>query len=133
MPSRPTPTPDKSLSNAARLADLLDTRFPIPGTRLRFGLDSLLGLIPGFGDTITLILALVIIGEAREKGVGNRVLARMILNVGLDWLVGLVPIAGDIFDLFFKANVRNLRLLEEDLQRRGESTEAVRNVRNARA
>jgi len=107
---------DASYSNAARLARLLDTQFAIPGTRIRFGLDSILGLIPGFGDTIALILALVIIAEARDQGVRNSVLARMILNVSLDWLVGLVPVVGDIFDLFYKANVRNLRLLEDELR-----------------
>jgi hypothetical protein len=108
---------DPAVSNAARLANLLDTRFTIPGTRIRFGLDPLLGLVPGFGDTISLILSLVIVAEARDRGVGMAVIARMIFNCALDWLVGLVPVVGDVFDLFYKANVRNLRLLERELRR----------------
>lgn len=112
--------PDQPLSSAARLATLLDSQFSIPGTNVRFGLDGLLGLIPGIGDTIALGLSLIIVAEAISRRVRKRVIALMLGNVALDWLIGLVPIVGDIFDIMYKANMRNLRLLEgELLARRG--------------
>lgn len=108
--------PAEPVSHAAKLATLLDSQFAIPGTNIRFGLDGLLGLIPGIGDTIALGLALVIVAEAVSRGVRKGVIAHMLFNVGLDWLVGLIPLLGDVFDVAFKANLRNLRLLENELR-----------------
>lgn len=112
--------PDEPISSAARLATLLDSQFAIPGTNFRFGLDGLLGLIPGIGDTIATGLSLIIVAEAMSRGLRKRVIALMLGNIALDWLIGLIPIVGDIFDIMYKANLRNLRLLEgELLARRG--------------
>ena len=96
------------------LARLLDARFLIPGTNFRFGLDGLIGLIPGIGDTATNLVSLYILYEARRLGASRATLVRMAANIGIDWLVGLVPLAGDLFDVAFKANIRNLRLMGID-------------------
>lgn len=101
------------------LATLLDTRFVIPFTRFRFGADSLIGLAPGVGDAVTTALALYIVYEAHKLGVPKRVLARMLGNVALDGAMGAVPVAGDVFDVMFRANRRNVRILREHLDRAG--------------
>lgn len=105
-------------SKAANLARLLDSQFAIPGTNIRFGLDAILGLIPGIGDFITAGFSLFILAEAHRRGVSNRVLARMLVNIGLDWLIGLVPLFGDVADVFFKANLKNVELLERELAKK---------------
>src|SRR5687767_2988259 len=98
-----------------RLAQLLDSSWGIPGTRWRIGLDALLGLVPGLGDAAGLIMAVYIIARAKGLGASKSTLVRMSVNVGIDALVGAVPALGDLFDAAFKANVRNIRLLEKDL------------------
>jgi len=98
-----------------RIARLLDAQFGIPGTRIRFGLDSILGLIPGAGDTVTAIFAGYIILEAYRLGVSRSTIVKMLGNVAIDWIIGSVPILGDIFDVGFKANLRNIALIERDL------------------
>jgi hypothetical protein len=100
-----------------RLATLLDTRFVIPFTKFRFGADSLIGLAPGVGDAITTALALYIVYEAHRLGAPKTVLARMLGNVAIDGVVGIVPVAGDVFDVMFRANRRNVRILREHLER----------------
>ena len=100
------------------MADLLDNQFELPGTGIRFGLDPLLGLIPGVGDTISLALSGYIIYEASRLDVPTSTLARMVANVLIDWLIGLVPVLGDYFDFAFKANQRNLRLMGIEPRRR---------------
>lgn len=102
-----------------RLASLLDTRFVIPFTKFRFGADSLIGLAPGVGDAITTALALYIVYEAHRLGAPKTVLARMLGNVAIDGVVGIVPVAGDVFDLMFRANRRNVRILREHLESSG--------------
>jgi hypothetical protein len=101
----------RDTSDIRQLADWLDTRFEIPGTKLRFGFDSIIGLIPGIGDLITTLLGAYIVVRAQELGAPKLLLARMILNLVIDSLVGAVPIFGDIFDFAFKSHVRNVRLL----------------------
>lgn len=86
-----------------RLATLLDTRFAIPFTKIRFGADSLIGLAPGVGDAVTTALALYIVYEAHRLGAPKTVLARMLGNVAIDGMVGIVPVAGDVFDVMFRA------------------------------
>ncbi len=98
-----------------RMARLLDSHFGIPGTRFRFGLDSLLGLLPGVGDSATAVMALWLVFEGWRMGVGKPTLARMTRNVLIDLVVGSIPVAGDAFDLVWKANRRNLELIEADL------------------
>lgn len=102
-----------------RMAELLDTKYRIPGTGIRFGLDPIIGLIPGIGDTITMLMGLVLVFEARRIGLGRGVIAQMLLNLGLDWLVGLIPGLDIIFDTAFKAHARNARLLREAVAARG--------------
>jgi hypothetical protein len=102
-----------------RLATLLDTRFAIPFTKIRFGADSLIGLAPGVGDAVTTALALYIVYEAHRLGAPKTVLARMLGNVAIDGMVGIVPVAGDVFDVMFRANRRNVRILREHLDRAG--------------
>jgi hypothetical protein len=108
---------EERISRLRRLAWLLDSSIPIPGTRFSIGLDALIGLVPFIGDFIGVAFSGVILVEAARLGVGKRVLARMALNVALEGLVGLVPLAGDLFDAAWKANQRNMRLLDEWLER----------------
>ena len=99
------------------LATLLDTAFVFPGTGIRFGLDGLIGLFPVIGDTITTALSLFIVHEAFQLGAPGHVIARMLGNVALDGLFGAVPLVGDAFDVLWRANRRNVRLLTDWLAR----------------
>jgi hypothetical protein len=101
------------------MADLLDTAFVVPGTGIRFGFDSLIGLVPGIGDAITTGLSLFIVYEAHQLGARPHILARMLTNLAVDGVIGAVPVVGDVFDLAWRANRRNLRILREHLARRG--------------
>ncbi|HEX8441791.1 DUF4112 domain-containing protein [Archangium sp.] len=96
------------------LARLLDTSIPLPGG-IRIGWDAVLGLIPGVGDGASSLLSLYIVLQGVRLGASREVLARMVGNVALETLVGAVPFLGDVFDAAFKANVRNVRLLEEHM------------------
>lgn len=93
------------------LARLLDVAFILPGTKVRYGIDGLIGLIPVIGDLLTTAISLWIVREARALGAPAHVVARMLGNVALDGVVGLVPFAGDAFDVMFRANMRNMRIL----------------------
>jgi hypothetical protein len=93
------------------LAWLMDSSIQIGP--VSFGLDGLIGLIPGLGDVATSIVSAVIIVRAIQHGVHRAAIIRMLLNVGLDTLLGMIPLAGDIFDLTFKSNVRNLEIYRE--------------------
>jgi hypothetical protein len=94
-----------------RLEYLLDEAFPIPGTGIRLGLDGIIGLIPGFGDVFAGLFSLIIPLAAWIRGVPYVTLLRMAVNLGIGILVGSIPVFGDIFDIFWKANRRNYRLL----------------------
>src|SRR5439155_22097650 len=93
------------------LAWLLDSSIPIPGTRLTIGLDALIGLFPFIGDLAGVLASSYILAEANRMGVGRAILARMAFNVALEGVIGIVPIFGDIFDAAWKANVKNVQLL----------------------
>lgn len=95
------------------LAKLLDAQFSIPGTNFRFGLDGIIGLIPGAGDISTFAVSAYLLTIMARNGASGYVLARMVLNVVIDALFGMIPILGDIFDIAFKANMRNLKLMKE--------------------
>ena len=99
------------------LARLLDVAFIVPGTKVRYGIDGLIGLIPVIGDIITTAISLWLVKEARALGAPWHVTARMLGNVAVDGVVGLVPLAGDAFDVMFRANMRNVRLLRRWLDR----------------
>ena len=93
------------------LATLLDTAFVIPGTNIRFGIDALIGLVPGIGDVITTALSLFIVREAHAVGAPKHLVARMLVNVAFDGALGLVPLVGDAFDVAWRANRRNVDML----------------------
>jgi hypothetical protein len=105
----------EDLRRVRALAHALDTAVRIPGTSIRFGLDSIVGLVPGAGDVASSILSGYIVLASARLGVPPWVVIRMILNLGVDTLVGSVPLAGDLFDVGFRANTRNAALLERHL------------------
>lgn len=94
---------------------LLDSAIHVPGTPIRFGLDPLLGLVPGVGDAVGTLFSVYIILQAAQLGASKSTLARMTVNVGIDGLIGTIPVLGDLFDFGWKANGRNLALLERHL------------------
>jgi hypothetical protein len=93
------------------LARWLDSVFHIPGLGVRFGLDALLGLIPGVGDTLTSMASLYILNAGRRYGVPRITMLRMAANIAVDYVLGSVPFLGDAFDLYWKANLKNVALL----------------------
>lgn len=109
--SAPDSTRDPRLAHLAVLAFVLDRAFKVPGTNLRFGLDGIIGLIPGLGDVIGSMIGGYSIWIARQIGAPASIQLRMAINLGIDGLVGLVPFAGDLFDFGFKAHTRNHALL----------------------
>ncbi len=111
------PSKADSLQRITLLTRLLDSAFVIPGLNRRVGLDAIIGLIPGVGDAVSTLLASYIVWEARQLGLPKWKIARMIGNVAVDTAIGAIPVAGDAFDLFFKANERNLRIIHEHLKR----------------
>ena len=114
-PQRP-PLNDPALPALRKWAVLLDSAFRVPGTNMRFGLDPIAGLVPGIGDLVTGFFSVMILLHALRLRVPKVIVARMLLHVGIDVLVGAVPLAGDLFDAGFKANLRNLALLEQYAQ-----------------
>ncbi len=110
------PSRADSIARITALTKLLDSAFLIPGLNRRVGLDAVIGLIPGIGDAISTLLASYIIWEARQLGLPRWKIARMMGNVAVDTAIGAIPVAGDAFDLFFKANQRNLRIIHEHLK-----------------
>ncbi|MEM6769824.1 MAG: DUF4112 domain-containing protein [Bacteroidota bacterium] len=96
-----------------KASQLLDTKFRIPGTDIRFGADFLLGLFPGAGDLISYGFSGILVITMARHGASPMLAARMLLNIALDALVGTVPVLGNIFDLFYKANYRNVELMKE--------------------
>jgi hypothetical protein len=110
-------TREQRLARLDAIANLLDVAFIVPGTNFRYGIDGLIGLIPVVGDLITTAISLWIVREARALGAPWHITARMLANVAVDGAVGLVPVAGDAFDVVFRANVRNVRMLKRWLDR----------------
>src|SRR5262245_31869014 len=99
------------------LATLLDSAIVIPGTGIRFGLDALIGLVPAVGDIVTATLSLFIVHEAYQLGAPRQIILSMLGNVAVDGPLGSVPVVGDAFDVLWRANRRNVRLLREWLER----------------
>lgn len=110
-------TREQRVARLEALARLLDVAFILPGTNIRYGIDGLIGLIPVVGDVITTAISLWLVKEARAIGAPWHLTARMLGNVALDGAVGIVPIVGDAFDVMFRANVRNMRLLRRWLEK----------------
>jgi len=118
MPGRDDPARAREAARLEALSHLLDDAFRVPGTRLRFGLDGLLGLVPGVGDAATGALSAYLVLGAWRLGVPGGVLARMIANVAIDTVLGTIPVLGDLLDFGFKANRRNMALLRRHLDAR---------------
>jgi len=104
--------PATSVARLRRFAVWLDAGIAVPGTSLRFGLDPVLGLVPGLGDAVGACLAAWIFVEAIRLGAPRATLLRIAANIGLDALIGAVPVLGDVFDVVWKANLKNVTLLE---------------------
>ncbi|MBP0112023.1 MULTISPECIES: DUF4112 domain-containing protein [Bradyrhizobium] len=110
-------TREQRIARFEAIAKLLDVAFILPGTNIRYGIDGLIGLIPVVGDIITTAISLWLVREARALGAPWYITARMLGNVAVDGVVGLVPFAGDAFDVMFRANMRNVRLLRRWLEK----------------
>jgi hypothetical protein len=116
---RPSASHAETMERLDWLSKLLDTAFVIPGTNVRFGVDALIGLVPVVGDAITTAISSWMIYEAHRLGISRLALARMIGNVAFDGIVGAIPIVGDAFDVAFRANRRNMKILREQIERKG--------------
>jgi hypothetical protein len=114
---RTPPSTPATLDALRRYAVLLDSQFRVPGTNIRFGLDAIIGLIPGLGDVSTPVFAGLLLLQGVRMRLPLVVQARMVLNAALDMLLGFVPVLGDLADIGFKANLRNLALLERHATR----------------
>jgi len=116
------------LARVRALARLLDTAARVPGTGVRFGLDAVLGLVPGLGDVAGTAIAGYIVLAAARLGAPPSLLLRMLVNLGIDTAVGAVPVLGDVFDVAWRANVRNVALIEEHVASPGTARRSSRLV-----
>ena len=117
-PARDAASRDRAaiIAEFERVSRLLDSQWRIPGTGIRFGIDPLLGLVPGLGDVATGLASAYIVLVARRLGLPNHVVARMAGNIAVDVVFGSIPLLGSVFDLFYKANRRNFRLLQRQIE-----------------
>ena len=114
----PSESAQEAFERLDKLSKLLDTAILIPGTNIRFGVDALIGLVPVVGDMISTAMSSWLIYEAHRLGISRLALWRMMGNVAIDGVVGAIPFLGDAFDVAFRANRRNLRILRDQLARR---------------
>ena len=112
------------LERLQRLAHMMDSAIRIPGTNLRIGADSIVGLVPGIGDTLALAPGLYIIGTGWQMGASKHTLGRMGMNAAIDYFIGSIPLLGDLFDAGYKSKLKNVALLREDLTKKAASTAA---------
>ncbi|MEX2260198.1 MAG: DUF4112 domain-containing protein [Woeseia sp.] len=105
------PISRETLAKLQQLSVLMDKAFVIPGTKIRFGIDSIVGLIPVIGDTLSVAVSGYIYTFAKRAGVPWHKRMRMLWNIFIDWLIGLIPFLGDIFDVGFKANSKNVNII----------------------
>ena len=108
---------EEKLRAVERWATIMDEAFLVPGTKIRFGIDSLIGLFPGLGDTVSFMTHGYLLWVGYQAGIRKRVHARMLLNAVIDLIGGAPPILGDIFDVFWRSNRKNVDLLREELRR----------------
>lgn len=104
---------------------LLERSFKIPGTNIPIGLDSVIGLIPVLGDIITAAMGGYMVWEARNLGMSKFQLVRMAMNVGIDTVIGMIPLAGDAFDLLWRSNSKNLRIIKKHLDKHHPQTKII--------
>jgi hypothetical protein len=105
---------------------LLERSFVIPGTKIPFGLDSVIGLVPVLGDVVTAAMGAYMVWEARNLGMSKWHLMRMAANVGVDTLLGAIPLVGDAFDLVFRSNSKNLRIIKKHLDKHHPGTRTIK-------
>ena len=108
-----------ALARLDALARLFDTAFILPGTKIRFGVEAVMRLVPGIGDAAASALSCYLLYEAHRLEVPSHVFARMVANVAIEGVVGAVPVLGDLFDVGFRANRRNVKILQEHFEREG--------------
>ncbi len=111
-----TPTSNPNLKWIRSISQLLDSKFTIPSTSIKFGIDPLIGIIPGIGDLSSYVVSLIIIYTSKKKGASGNVMIKMLINSSIDAIVGSIPFLGTIFDIWFKANEKNLRLAKEHFE-----------------
>lgn len=117
--------PDAIRQRLEAMELLLERSLAIPGTKIRFGLDSLIGLVPVVGDVITGILGCYMIWEARNLGLSKFQITRMAANVGIDSVLGSIPLAGDVFDFVWRSNTKNLRILKKHLDKHHPASQII--------
>ena len=108
-----------ALDRIDALSKLFDTAFVLPGTNIRFGIEAVMRLVPGIGDAAASALSCYLLYEAHRLEVPSQVFARLVANVALEGIVGAVPLVGDLFDVGFRANRRNVKILKEHFEREG--------------
>ena len=107
---------DAKLAQLERLADLLDSRWRIPGLGIPIGIDGIASIFPVVGDSATGVVSAYLVYQASRMGVPKNVLMRMAANTGVDWVVGSITVLGTLFDIGFKANSSNVNLLRRNLE-----------------
>jgi hypothetical protein len=112
-----SPSHAERLKRLERLARVMDAAIAIPGTRLSLGADAVVGLVPGVGDLIAKVASAYILYEAHQMGIPKHKLLRMGGNVLVDLVFGAVPVAGDVFDVFWRANLRNMKIVRDHVER----------------
>ena len=117
--------PEAARMRVEALEKLLERAFHIPGTKIPFGLDSIIGLVPVLGDLITAAMGAYIVWEARNLGMSKWQLIRMTANVGIDTAIGAIPIVGDAFDLVWRSNTKNLRIIKKHLDKHHPGTRII--------
>jgi Domain of unknown function (DUF4112) len=106
-----------SIARIKRIARVMDVAWRIPGTKIRFGADSIIGLVPGAGDLVTMGVSLYVLAEAHRMGAPKSLLLKMAGNIAIDSGIGAIPLVGDVFDMFFKSNTKNAKLLLEHFEK----------------
>lgn len=114
-----TATRRAALERIDMLARLFDTAFIVPGTNVRFGIEAVMRLVPGVGDAAASTLSCYLLYEAHRLGVPKHVFARLVANVAIEGAAGAIPIVGDLFDVGFRANRRNVKILKEYFEEQG--------------
>ena len=114
-----TLTQAERLARLDRLARFMDAAFAIPGTKVKVGADAVVGLVPGIGDLVAKIASAYILYEAHQLGIPKHKLVRMGGNVLMDLTFGSIPLAGDVFDVFWRANMRNLKIVRDHIEKQG--------------
>ncbi len=109
---------EEKLTRLRQLSENLDESFTIPGTNIKFGIDALIGLVPGGGDLIGSLFSLYLLRTAIKMKLPKSAILSIMFNIIIDTTIGIVPVIGDIFDIFWKSNKRNMRIIEKHLVNR---------------